>query len=113
MLKPYICTQCGGKVNPVTLTCEMCGTRFKEEGVMRLVVDRPGVHIIQCTRAISKDALYTIGPEAASEYVLKDMSREIAQSLFPMLDVMTEDDLPMHEKRIRAQLRVLEPTYRF
>ena len=115
-LKPYICTQCGGKVNRATLVCEMCGTQFKEdrseEMVTRLAVTRPGVVTLGRTLRVDKFYL-THDPKALSEYAIKMMAREFAECIVPYLDVRVEDNPSDFSYIMRGRLRVVEPEYLF
>lgn len=113
-LKPYICPQCGGKVNRATLICEMCGTAFKEEpGLMRIVVDRPGVHVLQANHIIGNEMLGALGLKEASEMCIRRLAAEFAESIAPFMNVETEWEPRTNQTMIRARLRVIDPDYRF
>ena len=113
-LKPYICTQCGGRVNRATLTCEMCGTTFKEDiPEQRIVVERPGVHFLRSQMAIDKEMYIALGATQASEYVIRRMANQMAEIIIPFMDVMTMEDPICHQTLIRSTVRVLEPKFRF
>ena len=76
-LKPYVCTQCGGRVNRSTLTCEMCGTHFKDVSTpefVRIVVDKPGVHVLKSTMAMDKYMANELGAIELSRIVIERMS---------------------------------------
>jgi len=115
-LKPYICPQCGGKVNRTSLVCEMCGTQFKEERsedrVSRLVVTRPGVVTLGQTLRVDKFYL-THDPKKFSEYAIKMLAREFTECIAPYLDIKVEDNPRDSSYIMRARLRVVEPEYRF
>ena len=115
-LKPYICSQCGGKVNRETLVCEMCGTTFKDMSspeTIKLVVDKPGVHVLKNTRVIDDEMIMTFGAEETSRMVLDHMAKEMAQCIAPFMDVKTEKDIMHHQTIVHSRLRVLDPTHRF
>ena len=112
-LKPYICTQCGGKVNPVTMVCEMCGTHFKEQdNVLRIVAGRPGVHTLGTTLSIDKELVY-LHPKEYSELVLKQMTKELAECIAPFIEVETEEDPEYFRQIVRGRIRVLDSAFRF
>ena len=115
-LKPYICPQCGGKVNRASLVCEMCGTQFKEDRskdmVTRLVVTRPGVATLGQALRVDKHYL-THDPKEFSEYAIKMLAREFTECIAPYLDIQVEDDPRDSSYIMRARLRVVEPEYRF
>ena len=114
-LKPYICPQCGGKVNRATLVCEMCGTQFKEDqrnGPTQLIIERPGV--VTLGQSISLDLEYIHrDPRLFSEQVIKQLANEFADCIAPYMDIETENDLIHHSCIVRARVRLLKPTYRF
>lgn len=112
-LKPYVCTQCGGKVNRSTMTCEMCGTQFKEtENVMRIVAERPGVKTLGATIAIDREMAY-LSPEDTSEIVMRQMVDELAKCIAPFIDVKTEDDPILGRQLVRGRIRILDSAFRF
>ena len=114
-LKPYICTQCGGKVNRTTLVCEMCGTHFKDESQgesCRLIVTRPGVVTLE--QSIDVDMEHMMySPAEFSQYIIKQLAREFADCIAPYMSVETENHPYDHTCTIRARVRLLEPDYRF
>ena len=117
-IKPLVCPQCGGPINRSKNICEYCGTQFKndEYGPVRMEIIRPGVKVIQSQRILTDEMIMYMGSKEASEYVLKQMAEEMAEHLIPMMDVQTckeEEDIFRRETRIRARLRVVEPTYTF
>ena len=112
-LKPYICPQCGGKVNRATLICEMCGTQFHEVAPNGIIIARPGVHVLGVNRVINDEMFYLHNPQELSEYILKDMAREFASCILPFLDVRSEQNPCRNQTILSARLRVVEPTFRF
>lgn len=115
-LKPYICTQCGGKVNRTTLKCEMCGTTFREEGeIPRIVIEavRPEVHTLKSNMCVSREMVESLGLVKASEIALNKMARELSEAMAPFMDVQSEYQPQTDIMLIRGRIRVLDPTYRF
>ena len=110
-LKPYICTQCGGRVNRATLICESCGTTFKENAQgLRFAVEKPGVHTVQAMLTIDREFFLSVGLEEASKYAVKELSKEIASGLVPFMQIKAEDNICLHQVTMKARLRVVEPT---
>ena len=115
-LKPYVCTQCGGKVNRNTLICEMCGTRFKDMStpeLIRLEVERPGVHVLQSEYVVDKCLSEHIGATEISRIVIERMSHALADAIAPYMDVKWEDVPWQNEIHVRGRIRVLDPKERF
>lgn len=114
-LKPYICTQCGGKVNRTTLVCEMCGTHFKDESqgeAYRLIVTRPGV-VTLGKRIYVDTEIMSQSPEVFSEFAIKQLAREFAECIAPYMDIKAENRPEHHQSVLTARLRILQPEYRF
>lgn len=116
-LKPYICTQCGGRVNRATLVCEMCGTQFKDDsggaGVIKIDVVRPGVRTLVQSREVPREMIYSMPPHDFSEMILRSMAKELADNIIPFMDVQTAEDPIRGAMYVRSRIRVLDPTYRF
>jgi len=112
-LKPYICPQCGGKVNRATLVCEMCGTQFREDAPYKLIIERPGVRVLGISRVIDNEMMRHGDPQELSEYVLREIARDFTSCIMPFLDVRSEQDQYKDQTILSARLRVVEPTFRF
>lgn len=113
-LKPYICTQCGGQVDRVTLTCTMCGTQFKEENdTIKVMFYKPGVHVLGASRIIDNEMLRYLGAEKTAEIVMDDVVKELAKCIAPFVDVRQEDMPATMQKVVRARIRVLDRTFTF
>lgn len=113
-LKPYICTQCGGQVDRLTLTCEMCGTKFKEDdGAIRFECVRPGVHVLGMRRELDDEAVRMLPPKEVAELVMQDICRELAQCIAPYVDVKYMDNPVRCTKDVYAKVRVLDRTFVF
>ena len=115
-LKPYVCTQCGGKVNPATLRCEMCGTVFKDasdRGYATLQVVHPGAHTLVVSREIDDEMFMLFGAEEVSKRAIEDMAHQFAKTIAPFMTVRTEQNPYRHTTQMRGMIRVLDPEYRF
>lgn len=113
-LKPYICTQCGGRVNPETLTCEMCGTKFKQnKEYMPLIVEQPGAHTLCMRQELRNEMIEVLGLKEASRRAIEHMALEFADSIAPFMSIKTEHDPYRGSTVMRGTIRVLDPDYRF
>ena len=112
-LKPYVCTQCGGRVNRTTMTCEMCGTQFKEQdNILRIVAERPGVHTLGQAIAIDNE-MALASPKEVSEFVVQQMTRELAKCIAPFIEMETENDAIHCQQIVRGRIRILDSAFRF
>ena len=116
-LKPLICPQCGGTINRTNRKCEYCGTEYDlgYDDVLHFEALHPGTHVLQSQALMTDEMLQVMGLEKASEYVLRKMAEEMATQLIPFMDVQTQIDPinPWDGRKIRARLRVIDPTFRF
>lgn len=116
-LQPLICPQCGAHINRTTYRCEYCGTQFKRD--MELIqpyveVLKPGTQVLHAQCVMSGEVVRLMGSKEASEFVIRQMAKELAGQIAPFMDVESSRDLGNpFDTRVRARLRVLEPTYRF
>lgn len=112
-LKPYVCTQCGGRVNRTTMTCEMCGTQFKEQdNILRIIAKRPGVHTLGQAIAIDNE-MALLQPKEVSAIVMGQMTRELAKCIAPFIEMEIEDSPIYCQKIIKGRIRVLDSAFRF
>ena len=110
-MKKLICECCGGTINRATMTCEYCGTKYKEEHdeVIRIETFMNPVRTLQAQREIPDFELQYIGPKEMSEACLKSMAAELAECMIPYMRVQQEYDFTRCTHRVRAQVRVVQP----
>lgn len=111
--KPLICKSCGGQINRSTMKCPYCDTQYEsQDGRIRIIVDRPGVHIIRCETRVDMEHM-RYNPEGAREYVLRDMRGQIADGLLAYMKMTTSESYdPMHCcSIIRGEVRVVDPSF--
>lgn len=122
MMKNMKCECCGAplKINPLSIycegyICEYCGSKYKayNEGVIRIETYQNPVRILMARTYVADDAVKYIGEEKAAEYSIKNLSRNLAESLAPMLTIEKEYDPKCMRHIITAKVRVVEPNYRF
>ena len=88
------------------------------------LIDALKVHFDSCFRedgellysdhiCTSEDVVKDIGEEKAAEYSIKNLTRNLAESLVPMLTIEKEYDSQCMRHIITAKVRVVEPDYRF
>ena len=105
---PYICPQCGGKVNRVTLICEMCGTAFKEEYSSRIVIEQPGIHVLTAITPVDDYALRALGLERASEECIKKLAHSFAEGIAPFMKIETRREWWDNNIKMQGFLKVAD-----
>ena len=117
-LKPLICPQCGATINRETYVCEYCGTKFKKDYEMMspfaVEILQPGTRVLRSQAIMTEEVVRVLGSKEASEFIIKQMAREMAEQIAPFMDVeIRRSDTNPFDTKVNARLRVLEPTYRF
>ena len=121
-MKNLKCECCGAslKINPYNqyfddYFCDYCGSRYKadNEGAIRIETYHNPVRTLIAKTYVTDDSVKGIGEEKAAEYSIKNLSRNLAESLAPMLTIEKEYDPQYMRHIITAKVRVVEPDYRF
>lgn len=111
-LRPYICKQCNGTVNPATLKCEYCGTRYESDSLKRIVISSkiPGQTKISAEVVIDTEVMRD-APERMRDYALHELRDQLADGLLAYMRVTTNHDYRNMTEIIRGEVRVLEPDF--
>lgn len=116
-MKNLKCECCGAQlsIDYEEYICEYCGSKYKadNEGVIRIETYQNPVRTLIAKTYMSDDVVKDIGEEKASEYSIKNLTRNLAESLAPMLTIEKEYDPQCMRHIITAKVRVVEPNYRF
>lgn len=106
----YICTCCGGRIDPTTMRCEYCGTQYKEERgeFIRIETFRSPVQTITARRNVGDELFQNWSASEVAEYVLKDMASELAHLIIPMMEVQTSRNI-YKGVDITATVKIVEP----
>ena len=82
----YKCSCCGGNLNRATMTCEYCGTRYKEEygNVIRFETFQNPVRTLN-SRIVLDEFAIKAQPKEYSEHVIKALAREFAECIAPYI----------------------------
>lgn len=115
-MKPLICTQCGGKVDPFTYRCSFCGTYFERpDGYRGFVVKESGPAKTICAEIDIPMCMMqgADSPERLGEFIQRDLVEKLAEGLLPEVTVVREEDVHLNTLRYRGYVRVLPASYRF
>ena len=89
MKDKYICQCCGGKINRVNMTCEYCGTQYKEDysgQIIQLETFTNHVKKLVCRTAMPRENVEFLGVD----YAVRSMKRQMLDDLTDALsDVMS------------------------
>lgn len=114
-MKPYICTQCGGRINPAKMRCEYCGTQYEQQydRIVRVETYQIQPVTLQATASYPKELIDVVGAADISREMCGRMARDIAEELTKYIDYQVQED-PCADRLIaRGRVRVLPPGYKF
>ena len=111
--KPLTCQCCGAPINRRTMRCDYCGTQYQREEnniVLNYVVEHPNTHKIMA-KVVVPDEIIACHPESATEYSLRKMREQIADSLLSYMKISIEMDYMNRCQIIHGEIRVVDPTF--
>lgn len=115
-LEPYICPQCGGRINVAKMVCEYCDTPYEDTSLKRIkfIQVSPGQHLIRAQVEIDTEHMARC-PERARDYALHELRNQIADGLLGYMKLTTSES---HDLRyfgrteiIRGEVRVIDPAF--
>ena len=114
-MKAYICTQCGGRINPVKMRCEYCGTQYeqKHDQIVRVETCQVRPVTLQAAASYPKELIDVIGAADISREMCGRMARDIAEELTKYIDYQVQEDPYTNTVIARGRVRVLPSGYRF
>ena len=111
-MKALICECCGGRIDRATMVCQMCGTAYRldeYEQPIRIMEYSTKVETLISQVIIPRYIIDGMGEEKAMEMTLKDMARNMAEKILPLIEFAHEYD-PAHQEYITyGTLRVANP----
>ena len=110
MTDKYKCSCCGGDIDRKTMTCEYCGTRYKEEygNVLRIETFQNPVRTL-ATRIVIDDFAMRTAPKDYSEFAIRELARQFAECIAPYMDIQHTFDSRTRISRLDARIKVVEP----
>ena len=81
----YICECCGGKINRATMTCEYCGTQYKEDlvndAVIRIETFHNPVDTLRASVIVPDEQMRLMGADNASEWVVRQLAHKFSEHI--------------------------------
>lgn len=107
----YICGCCGGRINRSTMTCEYCGTQYKEENnnIIRIETFRNPVRTFQAKVAIPDSWFREFDAEEVSKMAVKELANELAKAIPPMMEVYQEYDPSYMQHILKGRIKIVQP----
>ena len=109
----YKCKCCGGHIDRVTMTCEYCGTRYKEENnhIIKIETFQNPVETFSA-QIVMDDELMRYSVDDASRIAIEQLSRELTKCVAPMMVVDHYYDPLYMQHKIRGTVKIVRPTSR-
>lgn len=110
-MNKYICPCCGGTINRASMTCEYCGTGFKEEhdNLIRIETFRNPVRTFEARVFIPDNWFSEFGVESVSKLAVEELVRELSKSIAPMMEVHNEHDLRTMSNIFSGRIKIIQP----
>ena len=112
-LKELTCKNCGGRINPATMTCEYCGTQYEERMDRIVFVSDRQAEVLRAAVLINDEMIHLMGEETVSKYAIDEIALKLAEGLKKCMDVMVQERPELNSHEIRASVRVLPIGYKF
>ena len=116
-MEKYVCDCCGGTINPLTMTCEYCGTKYKREYDPR--DDRSNIYRVETyqnpvrtyTARVDIDAydVRTNDPETISQIAVKELARELSKCIAPNMVIESQRDIRYGGYSVFGTVKVVTP----
>ena len=106
----YICQCCGGRINRRNMTCEYCGTQYKEEynDVIRVETFRNPVERLEAHVVFTRDALEAYGNDVG-EIARNEIARKLSNALTGLIRYDCEFNPASREYHVRGMAKVVIP----
>lgn len=111
MSNRYICSQCGGRIDPTSMRCEYCGTQFEQnkDGIIRIETFENPVQTFRVTCEVSKRAIRELSADQLSEVYKHELLKGLSDCMLPAVQVEYEEDLLNDKVYVRGTLKAVIP----
>lgn len=109
-IEKYVCQCCGGRIDRISMTCEYCGTRYKEAyaDIIRIETFQNPIETLRAEVVLDRYELEALGSHAG-EYVRHRISERIADALADLTKYDCEFDMNSRFYRVRGITKVVIP----
>ena len=106
----YICQCCGGRIDRKTMTCEYCGTQYKEahEDLIRIETFKNPTQTLM-TQVLIERELFETMKDDAGEFARREIARKISDALTGLMQYECEYDPVYRYYHVRGMARVVVP----
>ncbi len=111
-MEKYVCDCCGGTINPRTMTCEYCGTKYKRDDdwakPIKIETYRNPVNTYTACVKIDRHDVQN-DPTTTSRIAVEELAHELAKSIAPNMVVETQRDIYSGGYLVYGTVRVVKP----
>ena len=114
-LQNMTCNCCGGLINRATYICEYCGTAYEDQsGIPHIIeVQQKPCRVLRVRSEIPEELMRSMARDSVVNMTMSDIRSQLAKALEDYLRIETSYDPRTMRQIITAQVRVIEPDYRF
>lgn len=115
-LEKLQCTSCGGRIDRVTLTCQMCGMQYRlNEDMQPVRVEVSHCKLVNLGTSMAVPAYVLKGEntEDLMKYTLSELAHNMAEKILPLMEFQTEYRPEYAEYVTYARMRVAEPNHNY
>lgn len=114
-LQPLTCINCGGSINRATYICEYCGTAYEDRAGIPYIIEtqQKPCRVLRVKTEIPEEIMRSLARDSVIDITMNRIRDQLSKALEDYLKIeMTYEPRTMRHV-ITAQVRVIEPDYRF
>ena len=113
-MKPLICKQCGGQIDPRTYICNACGTAYEKPQapvhMIKAVHEDPRFVTLSARVDISEAYYYRGDPTEIARMAIDDLTHQLAETIMPFIEMRVGMFDPLtFGQSLQATIRVKKP----
>ena len=112
-MEKYVCDCCGGTINPLTMTCEYCGTKYKRDDdwvrPIRIETYHNPVQTYTARVDVSAYDVRTHDPGIISQIAVKELARELSKCIAPNMVIESQPDIKYGGYTVFGTVKVVTP----
>lgn len=112
-MNKYICPCCGGRINKASMTCEYCGTGFKEENDNLIRIETFQNPVVTLGKSIwVRHRDFYESPEQMAEWTIRRLSEQFAEVIAPYMDLEYRFDPYTASHILDAKIKIINPIHK-
>lgn len=109
-MKPLICKQCGGQIDPITYVCKSCDTAYKKPQTTISIANEDSEYAtFQTDVDISGLFLSRVCTDDVADIAIKEIRNRIAEAIMPFVEIKTGYNIRDDIMTVRGTVRIKKP----